>query len=391
LKIIYIVETYTDGLGYIDNRLPAELAALGNEVHLITCNLPVYYQQKAAHFGPLVEKKQNITLENELLHFHTCDYIRIGNRVIIDKLYQLLNSIHPDVVLVRGIASPVLGQVVLAKFMLGYKIFTSTGMAYSSLPASLRCGHFYSKARIINFFTRVVPGRIFNYFVTKCIGSTQDCVDCVVNYYGVKRHKTKVISLGVDTDIFYPAIDKNSLIERCVTRSELEIMDGEIVCIWTGRMTLNKAVPLLAQAVEDLNACGYKFRALFIGSGPVENCLKNYNGSIVLPFMPWALLPRYYRAADIAVWPRLITTSTLDASASGLPVVMSNKELASERWEGNGVTYEECNLDSLKEVLLSLKNETLRNKLGVVGRHKMVDNYSWKKIASIFMDTFVSN
>lgn len=388
MKIAYVVETYTDGLGYIDNRLPAELAALGNDVHLITCSLPVYYQSGAAHFGGLLETKPSLTTTTETFHFHSCDYKKIGSRIIVDKMYRLLKSINPDVVLVRGIASPVLGQVVLAKLLLGFKIFTSTGMAYSALPPSLRNGHLFSKAIIYNFITRVVPGRVFNYFVTKCIGSTQDCVDCVVDYYGVNRDKTEVISLGVDTDKFHPASDMESMQERKATRSELGIGAEEIVCIWTGRMLQSKAAPLLAQAVEELKADGHIFRALFIGSGPDEDLLKKYSGSIVIPFMPWASLPRYYRAADIAVWPRLITTSTLDASACGLPVVMSDQELACERWEGNGLTYEEGCLESLEEVLLSLKDVALRKKLGEVGRQKMVDNYSWKKIASKFVDCF---
>lgn len=385
MKIAYVVETYTEGLGYIDNVLPKELGRAGDQVHLITCRLPAYYQNSASFFGGLTEKAEFSSEERfEYCTLHTCTYTRFGARILINGLFRKLKNIKPDVVIVRGIASPVLGQVVLAKLFLGFKIFTSTGQAYSALPHALREGGPLSRARVSNFFSRVLLGKFFSLFVTKCIGSTDDCVDAVVDFYGVPRKKTKVISLGVDTDVFFPVSNSASLEARSIFRDSLGILDKEIVCIWTGRMTVGKSVDVLAQAVDELSAEGYPFVALFVGDGPESEKLRVYKKSIVRPFVPWTELSEFYRAADIAVWPRSITTSTLDASACGLPVILSDQEKAQERWMGIGSTYKEGCVASLKETLLKYQDDVWRSSTGLKAAVRMRELYSWKFIAQAF-------
>ncbi|WP_444901165.1 glycosyltransferase family 4 protein [Microbulbifer sp. SSSA007] len=384
MKIAYVVETYTEGLGYIDNVLPKELGAEGDQVHIITCRLPAYYQNSAAFFGALPEKGDYLEEEkSENCTIHTCAYKNLGKRILIKGLFNKLKSIDPDVVIVRGIASPVLGQVVLAKLLLGFEIFTSTGQAYSALPQALREGGL-SMVKVHNFFSRFLIGKFFSYFVTKCIGSTEDCIDAVVDFYGVPRRKTVVISLGVDTNIFFPAVDPSVLRARFEVRESLGISNEEIVCIWTGRMTTAKSVEVLAQAVEELNSEGYPFVAVFVGDGPEKEKLKKYKKSTIQPFVPWSELPAFYRAADIAAWPRSITTSTLDASACGLPVILSDQEKAQERWEDIGSTYELGNVASMKATLMKYRDIKRRSAIGFLAAARMREHYSWKVIAREF-------
>lgn len=385
MKIAYVVETYTEGLGYIDNLLPLELSKIGNDVHLITCCLPPYYQVSAAHFGSLLTDKY-LPGDNQSENFtmHICEYSKVGSRILIKNLLSTLRLVKPDVVIVRGVASPVLGQVILAKLCLGFDIYTSTGQAYSALPLELREGRWFSRARLRNFFSRVIIGWVFSKFVRKCIGSTLDCADAVVDFYGYPKDKTTVISLGVDTDRFFPANTDELTHAREVLRKSLGFSNNEIVCIWTGRMTQEKAIEVLACAVEELRADGYLFSALFIGSGSEAHKLHKYNYSKVLEFMPWSELPAFYRASDVAVWPRSITTSTLDASASGLPVIMSDKELATERWQGIGSTYIEGDVSSLKQVLLSYIDKSKRDDIGRSAAQQMKVKYSWNAVALAF-------
>lgn len=391
MKIAYVVETYTEGLGYIDNILPREISKLGNEVHVLTCGLPPYYMTNSSHFGELKSngKRKDLVQEADGILIHWQSYKLIGKRAVMNDLRRKLIEISPDIVIVRGISSFVLAQVVFAKLFCSFSIFTSTGQSYSSMSLSLREGPKISLARLKNLFTRKIPGRLLSFFINTCIGSTKDCVDCVVDFYGVPREKTETISLGVDTDLFYPVNNQKSYEERSLTRAQLKIGLDDILCIWTGRLTSAKLPGLLAKAVEELRSEGYKYRALFIGAGPEEDAVKSYPNSTLLPFMQWSELPRYYRAADIAVWPCLITTSTLDASACGLPVIMSNQEKASERWEGIGLTYVEGDLQSLKEKLLDLADNEYRNKLGNCASLKIKDLYSWEIITKQFVELFV--
>jgi glycosyltransferase involved in cell wall biosynthesis len=392
MKIIYVAETYTKELGYIDNILPFEWGKQGDEVHIITCRLPVYYQIDENYFG---KKKLSISNpienNNQGVTIHTCKYWKIGSRILMKGLGTKIKSITPDVVVVRGLASPVLGQVVFFKLFNFFNLFTSTGQAYSAIPKALRSGRKLSWPVLRNYVTRFLPGRIFSFFSTACIGSTTDCIDCAIDFYGVLKHKVQVISLGVDTEIFYSVHDELTQKNRLFTRNKLGIPKDAILYIWTGRMTAHKGINLLAQAIEELNLEGISAYGLFVGAGPQADILKSYPHSIHHDFVKWKELGELYRAADVAVWPLSITTSTLDASACGLPIIMSDIEMATERWLDIGSTYESGNIESLKKELRVYLNSNVRLERGLAGSVRMKDLYSWSAIALKFRNLFVKH
>ncbi|MBS0174337.1 MAG: glycosyltransferase family 4 protein, partial [Nitrospira sp.] len=150
--------------------------------------------------------------------------------------------------------------------------------------------------------------------------------------------------------------------------------------------TAEKGLALLAQAIDELVAAGYPFMALFIGSGPERELLRNYGNSLVLDFMKWKDLAPYYRASDVAVWPRSISTSSLDASASGLPVIMSSSEPAKERWEGIGASYKDGDILSLKSVLLEYLDAAKRASDSAAAVSRMRSLYSWNVIAESYLN-----
>ena len=97
--------------------------------------------------------------------------------------------------------------------------------------------------------------------------------------------------------------------------------------------------------------------------------------------MHYKELAKYYRAVDIGVWPKQESTSVLDATSCGLPVIISDKVLAIERKEGNGLTYIENDSDDMKKVLLMLESKEYRNELGKLGVAKIFNNQRWLDIA----------
>jgi glycosyltransferase involved in cell wall biosynthesis len=388
--IVYVVETYTDGLGYIDNILPREFARSGMEVHVVTCRLPPYYQFNEDFFGDVGKAggtaSEEVTMEG--LKIHTMAYGWVGKRVFMRRLHQLLRKIAPDVVVIRGIASPIYGQVIFSKLFLKFRIFSSAGLAYTAFPESIRCSPSFSIPRLQNFLVRYLPGQIYSYFTRRCVASSDDGAKALVEFYGIPAQKISVISLGVDTELFSPVDDEVSLMERRSVRAEIGFSEEDVVCIWTGRMTGQKGLAILAQAVEELRADGWNFRALFVGDGPESAQLDGFGGSLHIPFVRWDALPPLYRAADMAVWPRSITTSTLDASACGLPVIMSDREAAVERWEGMGCAYVEGSVASLKLKLLEFVNLDVRTFVGRNAVETMRSKFSWKSICAQFLALF---
>jgi glycosyltransferase involved in cell wall biosynthesis len=71
----------------------------------------------------------------------------------------------------------------------------------------------------------------------------------------------------------------------------------------------------------------------------------------------------------------------LDAAACGLPIVISDRVKATERVQGNGLTYIENDEKNLAEVLLELKENSYRKSLGDNGMIKIEQSFSWTKIA----------
>src|SRR5262249_55892596 len=160
---------------------------------------------------------------------------------------------------------------------------------------------------------------------------------------------------GVDTQLFTPVQDGPSREERERLRKQFGFAPNEIVCIYTGRFSSDKNPYCLAQAIASLVQRGEPFRGLFVGNGPPKEveAIRSSPGCVIHPLVPVTQLPALYRAADIGCWPKQESTSMLDAAACALPIVVSAKVAAVERYEGNGLTYRENDPEDLARTLLT--------------------------------------
>ena len=130
-------------------------------------------------------------------------------------------------------------------------------------------------------------------------------------------------------------------------------------------------------AISDLRNQGLPFKGLFIGDGHQKNMIESINGTTILPFVKHAELPKYYQLADIGVWPTQESMSMLDAAACGLPIVVSNKVGEYDRIDGNGLAYKEGDFRELACSLKKMIASHYRRELGIKGRKKMIEYYSW--------------
>jgi len=104
---------------------------------------------------------------------------------------------------------------------------------------------------------------------------------------------------------------------------------------------------------------------------------------VIVSFMKHRSLAEHYRAADIAVWPTQESMSMLDAAASGIPIVVSHTVGEKDRVNGNGRMYQENDVASMVDALLSLASREERQGLGAVGRRKMLEGFNWKRYAKL--------
>jgi glycosyltransferase involved in cell wall biosynthesis len=385
MRIVILSSWFSERMGYIENCLPKALAQMGHDVHVVSSTAQVYYNSPDYKevYEPFLGK--NIAEEGvkqlDGYTLHRLPFVNIDNKILMKKLGKKLKEIKPDVVQVFDAFSVTTAQAFYYKLLLGFKLFTANHTVNSVFPL-YQPGKGTPLNRFIFFVTRTIPGKIVSMFTSMCFPATIDALDLAVKYYGVSKDKVKLASLGVDTDFFCPVpANADAIANREKKRKELGVSENEILCIYTGRFTQGKSPLVLAKAIDKLVEMNEPFKALFMGNGAQLEEIKKCKGCIVHEFVPYHQLPEYYNIADIGVWPKQESTSMIDAAACGIPIVISNRVLATERVEGNGLTYIENDVDDMVKVLLKLKDKSTRAKLAEYGVNKIQNIYSWKKIA----------
>jgi glycosyltransferase involved in cell wall biosynthesis len=373
-------------MGYLQNTLPKYLARLGVDVHVITMDLPPYYQIN--NFGQTYGK---FTGSDELvpgsieLHdgytLHILNHKRAFGYMRMVGLLEKLRSLQPDIVQTSVSIGWIAQDAAIGKLLLGYKLFIGSHTHASVFPLANNGVHRFAPERLRCMATRTIPGFLVSLASEKCYATAFDCGDIATRFFGVQEKKLSISALGVDTDLFQPIRDGNGRAMRADLRLRLGFSDTDIVCIYSGRFSSDKNPLLLAKAVSRLHELGEPFRGLFVGDGEQLEAIAQMAGCVIHPFVPFQELAKYFQASDIGVWPTQESMSMLDAAACGLPIVVNNTLKATERIEGNGITYKLNDVDDLVNALLSLRTGEKRMQMGARGAEKMNSEFSWANIA----------
>jgi len=379
-------EVFCKDMGYIENLLPKYLARMGAEVHLVTTDLPPYFRQREAseayknHSEQLqpgtVEARDGYTV-HVLAHERVLGYMRMVG------LREKLRLIQPDIVQTTAAVGWIPLDAALSQPLLGYRLFTGCHMTASVFPLANQGQGlpWWDRERLLCTLRRAFPGRLVSLFTQKCYAATEDCAFIASGYLGVQSSKVQIMYLGVDTECFFPVNSPATRQERLKLRRQLGFAERDLVCIYTGKLTVDKNVVLLAKAIEQLRSGGLRFRGLFVGNGPEGEKLRQYPASVILGFVPFSELAPYYRAADIGVWPGTESISMLDAAACALPIVMSDQVFYRAPVEGNGKVFAKDNIVDLKRALFDLHEFQVRQALGLRGAARMASDFSWECVA----------
>lgn len=388
MKIVFISPWFSEGMGYSENMFPKAMAKLGTEVHLVTSTAqisyysPNYEKTYQSFLGPkfvesVVKPFDGYTL-HRLPYYETKD---IYEGPGITGLYEYLEKLRPDVI-----------QTLEIKLECSYEaaryardnncLFLTECHIHASVlwPAPREKWKEQLKNWRNALDTRL---HFINKVSSMCYPIAEDVAEIAMDHYRVPRNKIRIQSLGVDTYQFTPASTPEQQQAREDIRREFHFSAGDIVCIYTGRFTRDKNPHCLAMAIDELNKDGAPFKGLFIGNGPEEDIafIRSMKGCQIGPFVPARQLPLYYRAADIGVWPREESTSQLDAAASGLPLVLSDRIEVRERVAGNGLLYREGDHLDLARQLAKMQEEETRRSMAAKGVQNMHERFSWEKIA----------
>jgi len=242
---------------------------------------------------------------------------------------------------------------------------------------------------IIHFFNRCD-------YVTS---PTQTAID-MLRSHGLKA-RAWPISSGIDLNVFKPSNSGDYLRERFA-------IPNKPVVLYTGRISGEKRLDVLVRAIPSvldstdahLVICGAgrekeNIEALVKRLGLSENV--TFTG-----FLSHNEFPDVYSLADLFAIPsesELQSIVTMEALASGLPVVASNKDALPELVKNpeNGFLFEPGSTDTLSEKIIEiLSDDTLRRRMGqasleIVQQHSIENTIS--QFESLYMeaiDTFKS-
>jgi len=386
MRLALLTDNFSKQTGYMANALPRALARLGVEVHLITMDLPPYY--RLPNFSSIYSgfTGQDVLSAGTREQYdgytlHVLGHKRVLGHMRYVGLKDALNEIRPHVVQSLPAIGWIPVQALINRQRFGYALFTGSHTTASVFPLYSEKRPFWDPRMIKNFVTRVIPGRLVSLATEKCYGATGDCAEVAVRFFGVQASKIDVCPLGVEIEMFHPVSSEGDEADRQERRRSLGVRPDSIVCIYTGRFTEDKNPYALARAVAEVRRRDDRFVSLFLGDGPQAELIRQCSGALVHPFVPYKELPGWYRASDIGVWPTQESTSMLDAAASGLPIVVNSSLKATERIDGNGLTYHLNDIDDLSRVLLTLANPSIRQRLGRIGAARMSALFSWDAIA----------
>ena len=384
MRVVLLSETFTKGMGYLENLLPKYLARLGVDTHVVASDLPCYYRQRAgrAAYSGFIEPLQPGSVEAfNGFTLHILGHTKAFGHMRMTGLREKLGTILPDVVQTCTPIGWIALDTARFKAVLGYKLFTGSHHHASVFPLAIKPPRFWSAERLHCMAFRTIPGRLVGQWTEKCYAITEDCADVAARFFGVPRSKLETCPLGVDTELFHTAATAEDAAERLAQRARLGFRENEIVCIYTGRFSADKNPLLLARALAELRRQGEPYAGLFVGNGEQAEEIGRCDGCVTHPFVWVEELGVLYRSGDIGVWPAQESLSMLDAAACGLPVVGNDTITAKERLDGNGVRYRLNDQEDLARALLGLRSAERRKAMGECGARRMAEQFSWESIA----------
>jgi glycosyltransferase involved in cell wall biosynthesis len=234
-----------------------------------------------------------------------------------------------------------------------------------------------------------------SYCVDRCagwIGCGETVVEALLKKgYGHKAHRR--IGFGVDVELFRPDKERRQHTLQLVGWDE----SVPVVC-FLGRLTPQKGLDLLTSALDRLHP---PWRALFIGSGPMQGSLEEWGEKfperVRIVNLTHDEVPAYLNAADILCAPSQTMVNAheqfgrmiIEGFASGLAVVGSDSgEIPYVIGDAGIVVGEKDQSGWVSALGRLLEDERLRADLSSRGRARAEDQFAWPVIARQHVEFF---
>ena len=366
MKICFVVDSYKpiyDGVvTYFDLVIPA----LIEEGHKITVVCP--------HI-PGTEKFENPYEGLEVIRCFTPGFQTQGYYVALPDKYLIKAIKESDFVVIHSLAT--LGVIggFIARFCR-----KKTGLFVHQDERLVMLEMLNDPLWITNFTVSLISEIFYPYFIDVFFCATERFKGKLLDYK-VPEEKIFFTPFAIDSKKFNP---NNKTVD---IRKHHNIPQNAIISLYVGRISIEKNISVLIQAIDKAMDEEPNLYGLFVGKKTDMNLvpknLKNADRMIFTGFVPDEELPCYYAYSDFFSSPSINESTcftVFEAMSSQLPVITSeyrhDKDIIDNE---NAILVKNLrNVEAVKEkILLLARDENLRKKIGKNGR-KLINSRTWK-------------
>ena len=381
MRIIHVIDYFQPKLGYQETFLAKMQSEMKNDVYVLTSDRydPFLFQGNTAKkiLGERI-KGSGFFMEEGIKTIRLKTYFETSYTIWLAGLENGILELNPDIVYVHGISSISairIGNLKSKHF--GFKLIYDDHATLDN-----------SKSKLYPLFRFLFSGLIKT-AGDAFVGILPDTRDFMNKKYGIPYEDIHIIPLGADEDLF-----KFDEAARREMRHMFLLSDDDIAFIYTGKIISLRRLDLLIDAITFIKQ-NELIKIIILGDGPSKYVndlrkqikLKDLENKFVWhPAVPNDQLPKYYSAADVAVWPFGASASILEAMSCGLPIILSEKSMVTELVRnGNGFLFKEDAMDLARQMEKFLDIKLIKE-MGFKSRKLVIEELSWKVIAKQFLD-----
>ncbi len=252
------------------------------------------------------------------------------------------------------------------------------GALLAGIPVIVSAVHnTYAKRKL----HRIIINRILSKITKMVFVGTPAVKEDVNKYDHIPDDKIEILSYGIDTEKFLEKHDRDAI------RKDLGLAPGDCIVGNVARLEKAKGQKYLIEAVQILKDKGLNVKCLVVGSGSLEQELRNLVTAKEVEDRVFFLgtrtdLPELFSAMDMFVFPSLwegLPLSLLSAMAAGLPIITTHaggiRDVIVDGEDGIVVPGSDASAIA-KAIEKVLNDKELRKMLSENARQKVLQYYS---------------
>ncbi|MGP6140224.1 glycosyltransferase family 4 protein [Jeotgalibaca sp. A127] len=351
--IIVHVEDYFDPTaGYQINELLIAGKEFNDEVYLITSK-----DMSPFHKNISRDADRDFEVKTGVKVIRLESYFKVSSRILLKKLFKIIDKINPDVVYMHGIGD--FKDLILFRKKRKYSIIRDCHMSWVASQNKFRVLYY----KLFKIFFATIINRTEKYNKIFALGDEEYQYLIAL---GISPKKIDFLKHGYNENVMF--LDEMS---REKIRQHYEYKGKDIVVAYIGKFDDFKRPDILFDIVNCLDENlidKHQIKLLFIGPkdtkymdeifNPKMDKIKSKINITIDSSKSFSELRMYYSASDICIFPKETSLSSIHAQVCGCPVIMEDHSSNRERVINNNNLFSLNNTASAAKILTRIIEES---------------------------------